>query len=188
MASIVDTVTGKLIYDQNSQIDLRVFYETGRKQAEKLRPYLNKKYRVLEYGGGVGRLGRYLVRHCKELISVDVKPIMKEYGQIFCPKIRFLNLNELPEKQRFDICYSVAVFFHLNPQEQDAALQYIHQRLKPGGFALIDLILGPQEIPRDRHSPMVTSEKSRFLDQCEKYFTFRFIKLFNNGLLLQKQL
>ena len=171
-----------------SYTDLDGFYRSGMERAKKLEPYFKRNYRVLEYGGGIGRLAKFLAPFCRKLVSVDVSPLMKRYGKILCPKVDFLNLEESKPKQQFDLCYSVAVFFHLDHVQHETALKYIHQRLKPGGIVLIDLVLGLRDIsPKESGRTIETTDRRRFLSQCEKYYDVKFVKLFNNGLLLRKR-
>ena len=66
---------------------------------------------MLEYGGGVGRLGRVIAPHVRRLVSVDIAPIMKEWDRWLQTGAVFHDLDEVAAAPEFDGAYSLAVFF-----------------------------------------------------------------------------
>jgi SAM-dependent methyltransferase len=120
------------------------FLQRGFADAQRVLPYVRPYETVFEYGGGVGRIGRAVAPHVHQFVSVDIHPLMKAYGPRLCPRVDFRNLDELPESPAFDGAYSIAVFFHLTLAQQKDALEYVHRRLKPGGWFLVDLKIGPR--------------------------------------------
>jgi len=164
------------------------FLERGREQAERILPYVGAHESVLEFGGGVGRLGRWIAPHVQRLVSVDIEPVMKEYGRRLSPGIDFRDCDELPQAAAFDGAYSIAVFFHLTLAQQKQALEYVHRRLKPGGWLLVDLKIGPRttrELPRYAVTRFTALEDFRAL--YEPLFTVTTVKLFNSGFLLRRK-
>ena len=101
---------------------------------------------MLEYGGGVGRLGRVIAPHVRRLVSVDIAPIMKTWGRRLSPGVAFHDLDEVAAAPEFDGAYSLAVFFHLALDEQKRALEYVHGRLKAGGWFPVDVRVGPARL------------------------------------------
>lgn len=124
------------------------FFEGGARQAVRLLPYVRPHECVLEFGGGVGggvgRLGRVIAPHVRRLVSVDIAPIMKKWGRRLSPGVVFHDLDEVAAAPEFDGAYSIAVFFHLTLDVQKRALEYVHGRLKPGGWFLVDVRVGPR--------------------------------------------
>ncbi len=126
---------------------------------------------VLEYGGGIGRLGHAIAPHVHRLVSVDVDPLMKRYGALLCPAIDFRTLDELPETETFDGAYAIDAFVRLPRTEQKAALEYVHHRLKPGGWFLVDIKTGVED----------------FRSLYEPAFTAARVPLYNAGFLLRRK-
>jgi SAM-dependent methyltransferase len=163
------------------------FVESGAVQAPRLLPYVRSDECVLEYGGGVGRLGRVVLPHVRRLVSVDVEPLMKEYGRRISPGVEFYHLDELAESRQFDGAYSVAVFFHLTLEQQKRALEYVHRRLKPGGWFLVDLKIGPRTTDRRPPEYWGYTALADFRALYEPLFTAQTVPLFNSGFLMRKR-
>lgn len=171
----------------HSRQSLTDFVARGARQASRLLPFVRPHECVLEYGGGVGRLGRAVAPHVRRLVSVDIEPLMKEYGRRLSPGVEFLGLDELPESPEFDGAYSIAVFFHLTLEEQRRALEYVHRRLKPGGWFLVDLKVGPRTTgPSGRPGNVGETALEDFRALYEPLFTAEPVELFNSGFLLRK--
>jgi SAM-dependent methyltransferase len=164
------------------------FIQRGASDAQRVLPYVRPHERLLEYGGGIGRIGRSIAPHVRELISVDVNPLMKEYGRRLSPGVGFLGVDELPNAPDFDGAYSIAVFFHLNLAQQERALEYVHGRLKPGGWFLVDLKIGPRTTgPLMKYGNLGYTALDDFRAMYEPLFAARSVPLFYSGFLMQKK-
>lgn len=163
------------------------FLERGARQAPRLLPYVRSHECVLEYGGGVGRLGRAIAPHVRQLVSVDIAPLMKEWGHRLSPGVEFRDLDEVAASPAFDGAYSIAVFFHLTLAEQQQALEYVHRRLKPGGWFLVDLRIGSRTIPAQGYAVTRFTALGDFQALYEPLFTATPVPLFNSGFLLRKR-
>jgi SAM-dependent methyltransferase len=164
------------------------FIQRGASDAQRVLPYVRPHERLLEYGGGVGRIGRSIAPHVGQLISVDVNPLMKEYGRRLSPGVDFRDLGVLPDTPDFDGAYSIAVFFHLTLPQQQQALEYVHRRLKPGGWFLVDLKIGPRTTgPLMRYGNLGYTAFDDFRALYGPLFTARSVPLLYSGFLLQKK-
>lgn len=164
------------------------FFEHGAALARALLPHVREGEAVLEYGGGIGRLGRAVAPHVRRLVSVDIDPLMKVYGRRLSPGVEFVDRDELRESEDFDGAYSVAVFFHLTVSQQRQALEYVHRRLKTGGWFLVDLKIGPRTTgPIRERGDVGATALDDFHAVCAPLFTVRPVPLFNSGFLLRKQ-
>jgi SAM-dependent methyltransferase len=162
-------------------------FNRGAAQAERLRPYLRADDTLLEYGGGIGRIGHAVAPHVRRLVSVDVDPLMKIYGARLCPEIEFLDRDDLPPEPVFDGAYAVAAFLRLPLSRQQSALEYVHQRLKPGGWFLVDLKLGAQTTTPDGSDGIRSTALADFTAISEPLFSAKRVPLFNAGFLLRKR-
>lgn len=192
---LVKKITGqKLINTINfsteekpNETSLTQFFIRGAQQSGKIINFIKTDDVVLEYGGGMGRLGFAIQKQCKKLISVDIDPMSIEYGKLLCPKIEFKLLDEF--KERVDFCYSIAVFFHLNFEKQKEAIMYVFNRLKKNGTFLLDLRVGDKTIEPNKsegRSMGIVCRKD-FIDFCQKLFIIEERKIFNNTFLLTKK-
>jgi 2-polyprenyl-3-methyl-5-hydroxy-6-metoxy-1,4-benzoquinol methylase len=184
---LVDRITGQvfstnLIFDPKekpAKTCLTRMIIRGAVQAEKIKPYIKPNFKVLDFGGGIGRISGHLCQLCSHLTSVDIHPLTKEYGPAFWPDISFKLMNELDES--FDMIFSVAVFFHLTLEEQVAAMEIMRQHLLPNGICIIDTMLAPEfKISGN----LLKSKESDFLNACSSMFNVEEINLFNRGFLL----
>jgi hypothetical protein len=164
------------------------FVDGGARQARTLLGYVQPHEDLLEFGGGIGRLGRAIAPHVHRLVSVDINPLMKVYGPRLSPGIDFRDCDELPESAEFDGAYSVAVFFHLTLPQQDQALRYVHCRLKPRGWFLVDLKIGPRTTgPLADHGYVGATALEDFRALYEPLFTATPVRLFNSGFVLRRK-
>jgi SAM-dependent methyltransferase len=181
-------LTRRVVGEDPRRQSLTDLFARGAAQAELLRPYLRDTETVLEYGGGFGRLGHAVAPHVRRLVSVDINPLMKEYGRRLVPAVEFRDLDELPGTPGFDGAYSVAVFFHLTLAQQGRALEYVHRRLRPGGWFLVDLQLGPETTgPLPEHGNVGRTALRDFRELYEPLFDARLVPLFNSGFLLRRR-
>lgn len=190
---IVHTIVGRrltrfVVGRHPHRHSLTDFIASGVPQAARLLPYVQPHERILEYGGGVGRLGRAVAPSVQQLVSVDIEPLMKEYGLRLSPGVEFRNLDELADAPAFDGAYSVAVFFHLTLVQQKRALEYVHRRLKPRGWFLVDLRIGPRTTgPTGRPGNTGDTALEDFRALYEPLFTAEPVPLFNSGFLMRKK-
>ncbi len=174
--------------DHAQRQSLTDVFDRGVAQATRLRPYLTSDQTLLEYGGGIGRIGHAVAPHVRRLVSVDVDPLMKLYGSRLCPEIEFFDRDEVPPEPQFDGAYAVAVFLHLPIAQQRSALEYVHQRLKPGGWFLVDLKLGAKTTePGGRADEVRSTALEDFTALYEPLFNAKRVPLFNAGFLLHKR-
>ena len=174
--------------DHANRQSLTDFFKRGAIQASRLRPHMQPGDAVLEYGGGIGRIGHAIAPHVQRLVSVDANPLMKVYGPVLNPGIDFRNREELPESEKFDGAYSIAVFFHLPLAEQRRALEYVHRRLKPGGWFLVDIKLGAETSNLDaEYGDVRPTALEDFRALYDPIFTARRIPLYNAGFLLRRK-
>jgi SAM-dependent methyltransferase len=164
------------------------FLQRGFSDAERILPYVRPHESVFEYGGGVGRIGRAVAPHVDQLVSVDINPLMKAYGPRLAPRVDFRNLDELPELPAFDGAYSIAVFFHLTLAQQKNALAYVHRRLKPGGWFLVDLKIGPRTTGNQmKYGNLGYTALDDFRPLYEPLFTATPVPLCYSGFFMQKR-
>ena len=164
------------------------FIGRGAAQAERLLPYLRSHETLMEFGGGVGRLGRSVAPHVRRLVSVDIEPLLAEYGRRLSPDVEFVDSSDLPAMPLFDGAYSNAVFFHLSLDSQRRALEYVHARLKPGGWFLVDLKIGRRTTAEDpRADNTATTGLDDFKSLYEPLFSARRVPLFHDGFLMTRK-
>jgi SAM-dependent methyltransferase len=193
LTRVVDTIVGRrltatVVGEDAWRQSLTDFFRRGEALAQQLRAHIQGHEILLEYGGGVGRMGRAIAPHVTRLISVDANPLMTKWGQRLNPEISFHDLGELPEGPIFDGAYSVALFFHLPLAEQQRALEYVYRRLKPGGWFLVDQKLGPQTEPACApYGEVHATSVDDFRTLYDPLFTARRVPLFNSGFLLRKK-
>jgi SAM-dependent methyltransferase len=181
-------LTRTIVGNHPRRQSLTDFIDRGASQSERVLPYVRRDEVLLEYGGGVGRLGRSIAPHVGRLVSVDINPLMKVYGRRISPRVDFRDLGELPESPGFDGAYSIAVFFHLTLSQQKDAMEYVHRRLKPGGWFLVDLKIGPRTTgPQMKYGNLGYTALDDFRGLYEPLFTARAVPLFYSGFLLQKR-
>ncbi len=121
-------------------------------------------------------------------MSVDIAPIMKTWGRRLSPGVAFHDLDEVAAAPEFDGAYSIAVFFHLTLDEQKRALEYVHGRLKPGGWFLVDVRVGPCTTgPRGWPGNTGSTALADFRALYEPLFTSQPVALFNSGFLMRKR-
>ena len=146
-------------------------FATGMARAEKIAPFLQPHDETLDYGGGIGRVARFLAPRCRRVTCVDVDPLTLTYGPTLCPGVGFALREHVAAVHQFDFAYSVAVFFHLDDAGQRDALEYVHTRLRPGGRFLLDIALGPERRgPRGMPGNVGVAQRDAFLAACRALF------------------
>lgn len=99
--------------------------------------------RILDFGGGWGRISRFFLRNTKpefiwitDCLSDSIYWLSETRNP--CNIIKnaaFPPIAGLSE--RFNLIYSYSVFSHLSPQATEAWLKYLMELLLPGGFLVI---------------------------------------------------
>ena len=117
------------------------FFDSDAQYFGRYRSAIVKKYAganagsILDFGCGIG-LGvsplRELFPHAR-IVGCDPSQESLALARAREPDCEFLAAGEIPAAPRFDIVTAVCVFHHIVPAERAAALQYCHERLKPGG-------------------------------------------------------
>lgn len=100
--------------------------------------HFEKNDRVLDLGGGVGRIAKFLVGQTKEITVVDISSRMIKYCQrhqgLICLLASAENL-AFPENY-FDKIIIIDAFHHF--QNQEKACQKIRRVLKPKGKVILE--------------------------------------------------
>lgn len=108
------------------------------------RPSLNgrggRPLEILDAGCGSGGMTRYLSRFGR-VTGIDLAPEALDLAQKRdLPRLARSSIGALPFLDgSFDVVTSFDVLYHLNVQDDSAALEDIHRVLRPGGIALIRL-------------------------------------------------
>jgi SAM-dependent methyltransferase len=93
---------------------------------------------ILDYGCGIGDTSPLLQNafHALRVIGVDISPrsIKLAAERNSTPTSQFLTFDEFTEGQSIDLAYCNGVFHHIPLAARDAAVAYIHRRLRPGGL------------------------------------------------------
>ncbi len=135
--------------------------------------------RVLDFGCGVGTAVPYLLGlpTAKQVLGVDVSPRSLEVARKLCPseQASFQLLDQVKPAQDRDLAFCNGVFHHIPPGERKAAIEYVHQTLRPGAlFALWDnnpwnpgAMYVMKKIPFDRDAvPLSCLEAAADLRAC----------------------
>ena len=93
---------------------------------------------VLEYAGGIGQVGHAVAPRVKRLVSVDPDPRAATYGSVLAPGVEFLSPDAVAAEEAFDGAYAIGAFERLSADEWEAALAYLHDRLAPGGWLVLN--------------------------------------------------
>lgn len=117
------------------------FEFAGRKDAELVGRYLGDGSAVLNIGGGVGRVDRYLAPMVRELWAVDVsgKMIRRARQRLAeFPNVHFREIGNREflaafEEGHFDLVFSFLVLQHLEKEDAFLYLREAFRVLKPGG-------------------------------------------------------
>jgi SAM-dependent methyltransferase len=93
---------------------------------------------ILDYGCGIGDTSPLLKETfaAKRVVGVDISPRSVEVaaernGTMIC---RFMVFADFVERQSIDLAYCNGVFHHIPLNMREAAVRYIFERLRPGGW------------------------------------------------------
>lgn len=101
--------------------------------------------KTLDYGCGNARMLRHMTKY--PIYGVDIVPEFIAEAQTYNSKCL---LRDHLLDTNFELVYSISVFLHLDDDQTKEALQYIYQRLLPGGKAYLQIpTYETQTSPRD---------------------------------------
>ncbi len=129
-------------------VALKTFGENPSSDLEQILKYLPQKAKILEIGGGTGRIGIELIKNGFYYTGIDEQPnyleaFKQKLGKIqFDPKdTKLLNIafEKLPENENFDaILFTWTVIGDFSKSEQLEALEKTYKILNKSGICLID--------------------------------------------------
>ena len=112
---------------------LTEYYQTGAHMAGVLRELAPSSRSVLDFGGGFGRVGRFLPLAFPDAARWIVDP--KPQAVAFQEKAFGA---QVPRAEAIaDLVFAGSVFTHLQPEDARTALERIFQALQPGGLAVL---------------------------------------------------
>lgn len=124
--------------------DEQRFEESGRRDAERVAPYVTAASTVLDFGCGSGRVARYVAPLCSELWAVDVSPQMLELAGVRLTEaanLRFARCYDvaIPDvaSASVDVVYSFLVLQHLEREDAFLALRELRRVLRADGIAIL---------------------------------------------------
>jgi SAM-dependent methyltransferase len=94
--------------------------------------------RVMDYGCGIGLGTPHLLTlpFVESIVGVDVSEKSLELAQLKFgyERIRFSSFNEYKRTGEIDLVVCCSVFHHIPPAQRKAAVKFIYDSLKPGGW------------------------------------------------------
>ena len=122
---------------------LTEYYQTGAHMAGVLRELAPSSRSVLDFGGGFGRVGRFLPLAFPDAARWIVDP--KPQAVAFQEKAFGA---QVPRAEAIaDLVFAGSVFTHLQPEDARTALERIFQALQPGGLAVLTAHIAPPNSP-----------------------------------------
>ena len=104
-----------------------------------LRPYLDKCFRVLDYGCGPGFLAKTVSANVQKVYAVDISKGVLECAKVInsAENIEYLladsnGLSCIPDRS-LDVVYSIAVIQHVTNDIFENILKICSEKLRPGG-------------------------------------------------------
>jgi SAM-dependent methyltransferase len=111
------------------------FFIAGRVQDMRSRVPGNPR-RVLDFGCGTGKSCAYLadVFPQAQVVGADLSPeaLRHATASFGSNRVQFVKIADLPQLERFDLCYINGVFHHILPGERQRTLTMIRNLLTPG--------------------------------------------------------
>lgn len=119
----------------------------GRTNAMSVLPYLNENSEVLEIACGIGRVGRFVAPHCRQLHCADIldealaqaRITLGQFKNVLFETINGYDLSRY-QADYFDCVYSFTTFFHFDFELVVGYFGEIHRVLKSGGVAMIEFM------------------------------------------------
>jgi SAM-dependent methyltransferase len=112
---------------------LSEYYQTGAHMADVLHELAPSSQSMLDFGGGFGRVGRFLPLAFPDAVRWVVDP--KPQAVAFQEKAFGARLPQA--ETRVDLVFAGSVFTHLQPEDARTALDRIYEALQPGGIAVL---------------------------------------------------
>jgi cyclopropane fatty-acyl-phospholipid synthase-like methyltransferase len=110
-----------------------------------LRPHLDARQVVLDYGCGSGFLVRYVAGLAETVYGIDISQGVLECARVIngAPNASFLHTADLTEigDATIDLAYSIAVAQHLTDSVLEGVFQTLQRKLKPAGRLLLHIVL-----------------------------------------------
>jgi len=109
---------------------------------KRLLKIIGKKEKLLDIGGGYGRLTPEYVKNFKNCLIIDPSEKLLSQAKKFCLKYKNISLQKgiiekiLQKDESFDVVLCVRTFHHLENPHQ--AIKEIHRVLKPKGFLILE--------------------------------------------------
>ena len=92
--------------------------------------------RILDFGCGIGKSCAHLadVFPAASVVGADLSAVALRHARTSfgSNRVMFVEIADLPQLERFDLCYINGVFHHIPPQERHATLVMIRKLLTPG--------------------------------------------------------
>jgi SAM-dependent methyltransferase len=92
--------------------------------------------RILDFGCGTGKACAHLAQVFPEaeVIGSDLSDDALRYAttSFGSSRVKFVEIEDLPELEQFDLCYVNGVFHHILPGERQRTLVMIRELLRPG--------------------------------------------------------
>jgi SAM-dependent methyltransferase len=111
------------------------FFISGRIQDMRRRVPRSPR-RILDFGCGTGKSCAQLAKDFPEaqIVGADLAADALRHARagFGSSRITFVNIADLPQLERFDICYINGVFHHIAPGERQQTLAMIRELLTPG--------------------------------------------------------
>ena len=136
--------------EDKSSIDS--FYATGENAALQVLATLRRNNiepetlgTCLEFGGGLGRITRWLAENFPKVVACDISSSHLEQAKKNLEMIdnidwvQLTNLDDLQRLQKVDLVYTVIVLQHNPPPLIDQAIRALLQTLNPGGVAVFQI-------------------------------------------------
>lgn len=136
-----------------------------------LRPRLDASLRVLDCGGGDGRIARLVAPFVRELVCSDVSPVMvreaaenlAEFPHASTLLTQGFTLEPLPDGS-FDLAYAQGVLPYLEVNQGLALLDELHRVVRPGGTLVVNAftIDRPEWARQQLEAVRVSASRGRF--------------------------
>ncbi len=106
--------------------------------AEAILRFARREAKILDYGCGVGRLAKEILKQNQTVFvtGVDASPEMMALAEKYVSHVRFSTKAPQDLDQKFDIVYLVYVLQHVPAIEIREVLSRIHYHLKDNGFLI----------------------------------------------------
>jgi ubiquinone/menaquinone biosynthesis C-methylase UbiE len=127
-----------------NEADPEAFEEAGRRDAQRLAPYIDGAAVVMDLGCGIGRVARYIAPACRTLWAVDASEVMlgharrrlADAGNVRFARSEGTSVPALPDDS-VDLAYSLLTLQHLEREDAFALLRDLRRIVRPGGCAYL---------------------------------------------------